>query len=210
MKILNWEFQPDQLKTKVREAATALPRFFKNPVEGMRNLPDWEWPETLILHAIFASCCAVLSNLIERNYLGIITGIVIAPIVCLLLSFILAGLFYYTFFFWFDRELPLRKLYIHIVYASIPTLIVSTVAFMLPPLMLVGAAASCALLYVGFVENFQIPPKQLRHFLIGLMALYAIYWLVTLIMYSTQTKSVRQRATPESLDILERELKSTD
>ncbi len=204
MKDINWE----SIKVKVREAIFVLPHFFRNPIEVMRNLPDWEWPEILILQALFAAATSVIANIIARDIFGVIFGIVIAPITLLLISVIASGFFFYVFKFAFDRNLDFRKIYVHILFASIPTMIVSTVAAIIPPIMLVGALASALLLFTGFVSNFQIPQKKLRNLLLGMLAIYALYWCFLLFNGTAKHKSLRQKATPESLDILERELKS--
>jgi hypothetical protein len=203
-KKINWE----HIKFRVKEALFTLPHFFKNPVRGMRELPDWDWPEILILQGAFAAICSVISNLIQRDILGLITGFVIAPVMYLMMVAILTGLFYYAFKFAFQRELPFRGIYIHVLFASIPMALVSTVAYILPPLMLAGAIASTLLLYVGFLSNYQLSQKPLRNFLGGLLVVYALYWMIEMLSGSSKHKSMRLRATPESLDILERELKS--
>jgi len=201
---INWE----HIKFKLREAILTLPHFFKNPVQGMRNLPNWDWAEILILQAAFVAACSIVTNLIQRDILGLITGIVIAPVTAIVVAMILTALFYYMFQFALHRELPFRKIYMHVLFASIPTAAVSVVAFLIPPIMLVGVLASMLLLFVGFVSNFQLPARPVRNILGGLLALYALYWLVVLLNTTSKHKSMRLRATPESLDILEQELKS--
>ncbi len=202
MRNINWT----AIKAKLREAVLTLPHFFKNPVEGMRTLPDWEWPETLILQAIFASCVAFVSNLLDRDFLGAMTGLFIAPVSFILLTGIGSGFFYYLFKFYFHRDIEYRRIYINLLFAAIPALIVSIVAFMLPPIMLVGAVACALLLYVGFVSNFQLPQRKLRDLLIGMLIVYALFWVVMLIGNTSKHKTMRMKATPESLDILEKEL----
>ena len=202
MRNINWP----SIKAKLREAILVLPHFFRNPVEGMRTLPDWEWPETLILQAIFAAGIAFLSNLLDRDILGAITGLIIAPISFIALTGVGSGFFFYLFKFYFHRDVEFRKLYIHVLFAAIPIMLVSIVAFMLPPVLLIGACATALLLYVGFVSNFQLPQRKLRNVLIGLFAAYAIFWGLTLIGNNSRHKSMRMKATPESLDILEKEL----
>ncbi len=202
MRDINWP----SIKAKLREAILVLPHFFRNPVEGMRTLPDWEWPETLILQAIFAAGVAFISNLLDRDILGAITGLIIAPISFIALTAVGSGVFFYLFKFYFHREVEFRMLYIHMLFAAIPTMLVSIVAFMLPPVLLIGAFATALLLYVGFVSNFQLPQRKLRNVLISFFAAYAIFWAFTLIGNNNRHKSMRMKATPESLDILEKEL----
>jgi hypothetical protein len=194
------------IKAKVREAILVLPHFFKNPVQGMRALPQWEWPETLILQALFAASCAVLGKLIERDFIGLLLSLVIAPIAFILCVAIGTGFFYYVFKFFFAREVPFRQIYMHVLFAAIPTLIVSIIASLIPPIMLLGVVGTMILLGVGFVANFQLPARKVRNMLLGLLALYTVFWVISLVGTSTKQKSIRVRATPESLDILEKEL----
>lgn len=199
---LNWA----QLRTRLREDIMALPHFFRNPVKGMRELPHWEWPTILVLQAILAASCSVIANIIERDFLGMVTGIVIAPISHYLLSVIITGFFYYVFMLVFKREIPFRQLYLNVLFAGIPIAIVSTIAFLLPPLILVGVAAALMLLFVGFTDNFQIPAIPLRKIMIAILAVFVLYWGFTQLQRTKKHKSMRERATPESLDILEKEL----
>src|ERR1700722_13618494 len=100
------------VKARLKEAILVLPHFLRNPVQFMRNLPSWEWPEMLILQAIFAAACAILTSAVARNVLGVVTGIVVGPITQLLIVGISAAFFLYLFMFYFHRELPYRQTYI--------------------------------------------------------------------------------------------------
>ncbi len=95
MKNINWTL----IRARPREAILVLPHFFKNPIQGMRTLPVWDWPTILILQGAFAAICAILTSAVARNLLGMFTGIVIGPITQMLLISISAGFFYYIFQF---------------------------------------------------------------------------------------------------------------
>jgi hypothetical protein len=172
----------------------------------MRQLPQWEWPTILILQAAFAIACSVITNLIEHDLLGLIIGILAAPLTAYLLSLTATGFFFYLFMFAFKRDLKFRQIYIHVLFASIPVQIVATVAHLLPPLLLIASAAALMLLFVGFVENFNLPRRPLRNVLLGLFAIHVLYWGFLQVRYSSKHKILHQNATPESLDILEKEL----
>ncbi|MGE3683006.1 MAG: YIP1 family protein [Bdellovibrionales bacterium] len=199
---LNWT----HIRARIKVAALALPQFAKNPVQGMRNLPDWEWPEMLALQGAFAASCAALANLVERNFLGVITGLIIAPLANYMVIAIGAGFFYYVFLFFFQREIPYLKIYQHVLFASLPIMLVVIVGSLLPPLFLVAGAAALTLMYVGFVSNFQLERKKLSRLLMTLMGIYLFWWAIQMVNFSTQKESHRMKATPESLDILEKEL----
>jgi hypothetical protein len=202
LKHLDWP----HIKQQVREAVIGLPHFFKNPVEGMRTLPQWDWPTTLIIQGVFAATCSILANILQRDVIGTFTAIIIAPLAAYLTVAITAGFFYYVFLFFFHREIPYRGIYQHLVFASFAVWIVNIVASLIPPVSLIGAIAAAMLLYVGFVENFSLDRKKVRKLLAGLMVIYAVVWTFQLVRSTSRHENMRIRATPESLDILEKEL----
>lgn len=202
IKQLDWP----HIKQQVREAVIGLPHFFKNPVEGMRTLPQWDWPTTLIIQGVFAAACSMLANLLQRDVLGVFISLPLAPLASYLTVAICAGFFYYVFLFFFHRDISFQKIYLHIVFASFAVWITNIVASLIPPISLIGAAAACMLLYVGFVENFSLDRRKVRQLMAGLMIAYALVWTFQLVRSTSRHESMRLRATPESLDILEKEL----
>lgn len=199
---VDWEL----LKTKLREAIFTLPHFLKNPVEGMRNLPHWGWAETLILHASFAAICGVLKSLVERNWLGAIFSVILSPLAALLMVFIFCGLFYYVFYFFFNRQLSFLRIYIHVIFGSIPIMITSTVSYLLPPINLIGVVSAALLLFVGFCHEFMLPRERIKKLLAIFVLVYLVIWIAQLIQLTSRKETFRMKATPESLDILEKEL----
>lgn len=199
---LNWT----HIRGRLQEALLALPHFFKNPVQGMRNLPNWDWPEILILQGAFAAICAILTSAIGHNYLGIVVGIVIGPLTLFLLSSISSGFFYYVFLFYFKKEIPYRQIYINVMFAAVPALILNIISPLLPPALLLGIATSLLLFYVGCIDNFALEPVKIRKLLAIIMVTYAVLWVAQMIGKSTRHERLREKATPESLDILEKEL----
>ncbi len=198
----NWPI----LRAKLKEAIFVLPQFFKNPVQGMRNLPSWDWPTVLVLQGAFAAVCSTLSNILERDIIGVFIGLLIAPLANYLLLAIGTGFFFYTFMFFFKREVPYRQIYLHMLFASIPAQIALIIANLIPPVFLIGAAAMLMLLYVSFVDVFYMDRAKAKRLLIGLMVIYAVFWATQLIRSSAKHERMRLKATPESLDILQKEL----
>ena len=94
---LNWK----TIRTEVLASLVVLLNFAKNPIQGMKNLPEWTWPRLLILMGGFAALCGVLTGIVNRSFLGIISGLFVYPISTLLMLAILSGLFYYVFYFFF-------------------------------------------------------------------------------------------------------------
>jgi high-affinity Fe2+/Pb2+ permease len=202
MNNINWV----EIRARIQEAILALPHFIKNPVQTMKDPPHWDWPTQLILQGGFVALCSFASGLIERRWLRALTGIFIAPISNLLLCTIAAGLFYYVFLFWFQREFKFRQIYLLVLFAAIPSQIVSVVSGLFPPIQLVGLAATTWLLFIGFSENLGLERQRLRQLLVGMFAICLVYYGWHAYVQTQKREHQREKATPESLDILEKEL----
>jgi len=118
---------------------------------------------------------------------------------------VLSGLFYYIFLFFYQRELSYLRIFEHFVFASIPAVLISTVSPFLPPMTLVGVAATGLLLVVGFVENFQIPKKPLTKLIAGLFMVYVLIWISSSINFYQDKKEFQQKHSPINTKILEEE-----
>ena len=195
-----------QFKEVFLQALLALPRFLKNPVQGMKDLPDWEWPIILALQATLGLACGVVAAILSRSILLIFTSIIIAPISTVAVNLILSGFFYYTFLFFFKKEVSYRLLATHMLFASIPVLLCNIIAPIIPLISILGVVASGILLYVGFRENIQADDKKLRYLVGGLVLFYVLSVGVQMIKFNRPDRDMKIRATPESIDILEQEL----
>jgi len=67
-------------------------------------------------------------------------------------------------------------------------------------------AATGMLLIVGLTEISQIEKKKVVQLVGGIVALYLAFWIYGAISTSYEKHTVKDFATPESLDILEQEL----
>jgi hypothetical protein len=188
------------------QALLALPRFLKNPIHGMRDLPEWDWPVLIALQAALGLVCGLLAAILSRSLIMIITSIFIAPLSSLAVNFIFSGFFYYTFLFVFRQEVNFKLIFTHLLFASIPVLLCNIVAPLIPPIGFLGVAASALLLYVGFRENVHADEKKLRVLLIGLVVFYLLTVIAQMIRFHHPNSDLKIRATPESIDILEKEL----
>lgn len=195
-----------EIKAKLREDILTLPHFFRNPVQGMRQLPQWDWPTLLILPPAFALACGAVKNLIDRDVVGLFTDILISPLASIVVSGIVAGWFYYGFKFFFEREIDFRSIYTHVVFAAIPAQITNIGTKFLPPINFLGVLAAIYLLYTGFVFNYTLDSRKLKRLFVALFAVYLLWWAVQIYKISYRRDSLKIKATPESLDILEKEL----
>lgn len=202
MSTYNWV----EIKAKLKEAVLTLPHFLRNPVQGMRNLPNWDWPELLILPPAFALACGLLKNLIDRDLMGFFIDIVISPLAAIVVTGIVAGWFFYGFKFVFHVEVPFRAIYTHLVFAAIPSQITNIGTKFLPPISVLGLAASIYLLYIGFTHNFALDGRKLRKMFIALFSVFFLWHALQVFNRNYRSDGIRAKALPESLDILEKEL----
>ncbi len=200
-------FEWSRYRLGLLQAIRTLPHFLKNPIEGMRQLPDWDWPTLLTLQGAFAAGCGLLGGIVERHALTAIVSFFILPIVANAVNFILSGFFFYIFMFSFRQHIDYRRIYTHLLFASIPILLVSILSPLIPMVGLIGLGAASLLLIVGFSVNFGMPVKKVRNLIFGLFLAYAALLIVQMITWRGGKENLRIRATPESLDILEKELK---
>lgn len=192
------------IKSKLREAVLALPNFFKNPIQGMRQLPNWEWPELVILQCAFASTMAMLKSIIDRSLVGLV-NVVIAPFAAVIVIGLVAWIITYAFKFFNDRDVDLRLVYTNLVFAAIPSQITNILSKYIPGVNLCGLAATLILLHVGLTHNFYANPRKLKNGFIGLFVAAALITVLSLVKNQFRREDMRQKATPESLDILEKE-----
>lgn len=203
MKTVNW----DLVRARLKEAIFVLPHFLRNPVQGMRQLPDWDWLTIFILQGLFAAACALLANLIEGDWRGLITGPILMPLMNYILLGIFAGFFFYAGMFFFDRQVPYRQVYTHVLFASIPSMVVSIVMAFVPPLLIAGVGSSLLLMFVSLTDHFHFDRIKVKKMLWVIFAVYLIFTVSQIVRMTSRHESLRTKATPESLDILEKELR---
>ena len=199
-------FPWEHWRKRLCEAGLLLLHFARNPIAGMRHLPDWDWPFLLVCQAIAAATCGVAAGITAHSLGSIFAGLIFTPISNALITAVLSGFFYYTFGFVLHKPTPFHKIYTHMVFAQIPALLLWTVTPLLPPLILLGSAATGLLLLVGFVDNFGLPRRTMIRLLAGIYMVFVIFWISSAINQRRQVEVFRDKATPESLDILEKEL----
>ena len=202
MKSYDWQ----NVRLRLSEALRFVPQFARHPVRGMRALPDWDWPTILILQAALAATTGSLSSLIARNWTLMVTSLVVAPVTYVVVNAAVAGVFYGLSKVMFKRDVPFRQIYLSSVLASAPGHLILVLSALFPPLMLVGAVAWAILIYQAFTVKFHLPRAGVRN----LLALFLVIYAGLTVRQFLNTKShrvyLKERASPESLDILEHEI----
>ncbi len=199
---LSWTKYKEQL----REIAFFLPNFFRAPIEGMKRLPEWDWLTIISLHAIFGALIGLCTGLIRGNLLSIIFQPFISALSALFIGFAGAALFYYFILFYLNRQTDFLRLYTMIALATLPMIALRMLSFIGSPINLIGFAITCLLCSVGLVENFAVERKLALRILGSIYALFAITWMTGVIISSRDKVELKQEVTPETLDILEKEM----
>ncbi|MGE4133955.1 MAG: YIP1 family protein [Bdellovibrionales bacterium] len=202
MKKIDWSYH----RQKLREAIVALPNFLKNPAEGMRQLPDWEWPTLLALQIAFGTACATLANIIERDIVGFFADLILAPVAIVAVTSVGSAIFLYGFQFGLKREIPFRAIYTHLVFAGIPFQVANIVQKLVPPIVILGLAASLVLLYIGFMHNYSVNRKILKRIFIGVFVIFAASWGTQFIRDGLRQEKLKAKYSPEDLKLLEKEM----
>lgn len=195
-----------QLRNELRDLLRFLLKFAKNPVEAIRSSPDWTWPATVSLQVGISLIAGALSGVLSKSFLNFVAGLFILPLMSLLFA-VLISFFIVSFFaFFMSRTLDRRRVFAIVVIANIPHLLMQIFSGFVPPLGLIGFAATCFLLVVGINEHFQIPRPILNRLAFGLFITYFIFWGIY--QYQASQQAQRFELAPKALDDLEREVKS--
>jgi hypothetical protein len=162
---------------QLKEMPKVLYEFLKNPIHGIRHLPDWPYEVLVITQVIVAVISGALNGIVSMSVISFVLGIIITPIVTLVMAFVTSLLLYYVFLVWLDRQLPFRKLITLVLFANIPFFIFQTVSGLVPPITLVGFGFASLLLIVGLVDNFSLPRKQVIRVVGVIYAVFLIIWI---------------------------------
>lgn len=197
-------------RQKLNTVLSFLREFAKNPVQGMRQPPDWEWPVLLIFHAAFAAVCGALSGLISFKVAQFFSGLIVYPISTALMIAAATGFFYYTFLFLFQREMPIKKVATLVILANLPNTALYILSGYLPPVTLFGLFVTCLLLIVGLSEHSGVERKKIAQIVGGIFAIFLAFWVINTISSSREKKTIKDLTVPGSLDILEKEMRDSE
>ena len=194
------DLTPSRLKEEIVATFKVLIQFFKNPILGMQNLPDWNWFKLIFLTGAFAATCGLMSGIVAGQFLAILNGFLAFPLATLIMIGIFSGLFYYIFLFFYARELSYLKIFEHLVFAALPAELLSILAHPIPPMNLLGAGVAFLLLLVGFTSNFGLPRKSLTKLMAGLFLVYVLVWVGNSISFYHQQEELKKLHSPKKAE----------
>ncbi len=194
-------------KPILHESVQALKDFLKNPVEGMKTPPDWPWQQVLVVQGGLAAFCGIASAILSGNLLAVIASIVFLPLTVFIVSAIATGFLYYLILFFFEKTTNYVTLYRILFFAQVPGLIFQVLTVLVPPISLLSIACTLLLTAVGLHSVYQLNQRKLLKWMAGIFFIYFVFWGIHTIQLEQSKKIFKHQATPETLDILERELR---
>lgn len=171
----------EKLIKKTIEVSKVLLDYLKNPIEGIKFIPDWGYRTLLFVLLSVAMISGLTTGLIGLSFLKILNGLIVLPVMACLMITVGTIFFYYSFQIFFNSTVPIKKLVTLLIFANIPFFIFQIVSDFIPPITLIGLAFTSFLLIVGFVEHFSFAKVKVMR-LVGavyvVIALYGIYHTV--------------------------------
>ncbi len=167
----------ENLKFKTKETFGYLLRFAMNPIQEIKALPHWGYKHLFLVHLILSIASGVLAGLVTLNYLNVLFGIFLLPVISIVMILILTAFFYYYFQVFERRTVPMQSLLTLIIFANWPFFIFQIGSHYLPPLTLLGFAFTGLLLVVGLTKNFQLEKKKSIRLVLILFSVIFLVWL---------------------------------
>lgn len=195
-----------RLRAELEDILKFLPSYFTNPVEGIRNAPDWSWPALLSLQVGLAAASGVLGGLLSMSFWGFLAGLFLFPLSSLfqvaVISFFLHGYFALVRSVYLER----KRLVGVVVMANLPYLALHLISGWIPLIDLIGFLATCTLLVVGLSEHFRLGRRDLMRLMGGVYLVFFLIWATSQYRNSKRATEFRTLAAPKSLDKLEKEI----
>ncbi|MDZ4676168.1 MAG: YIP1 family protein [Oligoflexia bacterium] len=199
---LNWQ----DIKARIREVVFFLPQYLKNPVDGIKRVPSWDWTTVIILEVLISAACGLLGGIVARHILSVLGGIIVGPVMGLIMSVVLSGILYYAGLFILKTELEYKKIFIVVVLAQIPAQIIGVLSPISRAVTPFAILISALLITVGLVDNFMLEKKRVTKIVGTLTGIVLIFWIYSAVLDITRHRIKVQEYTPESLDQIHKEL----
>jgi len=194
-----------RLKSRSQDVWTFLKVFAKQPIVATRKLPDWDLETTALLVFYTSAGSAVLSGLLMQGMLALFSSVILVPIMTFIGLALATAFYHYMFIFLYDRTIDPKKIFQVLAVATIPFMVLRVFGIWIGPIVMIGLAITCALLIVGFVDNFYLPKRGVMK-LIGLIfALFFCQWIYSTIRSTSRMTDYRDRISNDSLKVLDAE-----
>lgn len=199
----NWE----EFKARAFETFTFLKHFLKNPIEGIKRVPNWDWSTIIVFEILVGGATGIMNGIVSKSLLRLFGSIVISPIYGVVLGLAVAGLIYYAVMFLIQTQLEYKRVFIVVCIALVPGQILNILSPVFEPIGLISLGISCLMLIVGLAENFMLEKKRIAKIVITIAAVVALFWIFSFLQSSPLKKHVsKEDFTRESLSQLQKEL----
>ena len=203
------EQQPERgsFAHEIRVISEYLARFVRQPVEMIKHTPDLSWRAVLMVQLVAALCSGVLLGAFTHNIFDFLLGLIVLPITTLLSSLILSLFLFYFFSFFKSTYLDFRRLYTIVVFSNLSYFIIHVSAGFIPPMDLIGFAATCVLMTVGIAEQFSQDRKLILKVIGTIYLVFVLLWIVGQIRVNGAHPQDRSQYRPKTMDELEHDSK---
>jgi hypothetical protein len=194
------------MKARITETIEFTREYFRNPVESMRQLPEWEWSRLLFFYMTMAGACGLVSGIFSRHISQMISGALVFPISSTVGAFLATGFLHYTFVFFFHREVAIKTLFTIVALALLPFLALSIFSHWLPALNALGFLVSGLLLVVGLSEHTKIRRESIFKLIAAIYVVYVGFWIYNTIHSRHERNAYIEMTSPEAIETLKKEL----
>lgn len=203
------------VKKKIVDIIFFFKIYFSNPIQGMKQCPDWNWFVLLSVQLLLSLFLGIIASIVSSHSIIFIPSYITFPLSSLMTCFFGTCFFYFLFLFLYNRQLSFHKIYTLLFLALIPFLILRILSTLISPINLIGFAITLILLTVGFVESFLLPKKNIIKLFSALFAAYFLIWSAQQIYFSKKemkfrktvpTKNLEETESIEDVDKIEKEI----
>lgn len=197
----------EDAKASLHKILAYLPTYFRNPLEAIKKVPEWDWLTIILLSGIISALSSTLYGIVGGKILNIFLGFIIGPVMGLVLSFILSGVIFYACEFILRSPVHFKTIFTIFVLANVPAQILNILTPLSGLITFVCILTTAGLLIIGLVENLKLDRKKTVKIVGSLTLIVSFFWLLAFIRDFTSSGSVKiQHYTPQSLEQIRKEL----
>lgn len=161
-----------------KSLALQLKTYLKNPIEGIKQVPDWTHTQVLKVFILIVLSIGILVGITNFEFWRFLSGIIFLPFINLFVIIVTTFFFYYSVYIFQNQTLPIKKLFIVVMLSNFPFFITQPLSYFFQPILLLGFTATAMLLMRGLVDNFYLPKKAVIYFVSTLYGFFFLFWLV--------------------------------
>jgi hypothetical protein len=156
---------------------------------------------------IVSAAIGATSGLVRLKIGGALGGAILYPISASLVLALLGAFLYYTSLFLFQVRLQPKKLLILCFLSCLPWIAIAPFIYFLQILSPIGVILSALLAIVALTENTNLPRKAVVKLVGSIVVVFVMFWIINMITWHSPSDLKQDLATPQSMDILEKELR---